>query len=90
MFAQLILLREFISMEVQEGQTELSAVFVDFSNAIDFLVNLEYKELLIDGENYIKDVRIETIQNNLYQYPTKGEGKSQYTCYDIFKAGGTE
>ena len=51
-------------------------MFVDFSNAIDFLVNLDYKELLIDGESYVKDVKIDKINNNLYQYPTKGDGKS--------------
>lgn len=51
-------------------------MFIDFSNAIDFLVNLDYKELLIDGESYVKEVKIENINNNLYQYPTKNDGKT--------------
>ena len=79
-------MREFVSNAVQEGITDLSSYFMDFNNATDFLINLDYKELLRNGVVYLQKVRITEIKNNLFQYPDK-TAQTQYTKYDVFGAG---
>lgn len=56
---------------------------MDFNNATEFLINLDYKELLRHGSSYLKEVRMEEMTDNLYAYPDPG-AKTVYTRYDLF------
>jgi hypothetical protein len=79
-----------VPQKVQSGNSELSAVFIDFSNAVDFLLNLEFKELIIGGESYVQEVKYEAIKNNVYEYTTKTRKSSAVNSYEIFKADSQE
>ena len=86
--AQLTVIEDFLPDKIKFGSSWLSQSYLDFKNAVDYLVSLDLQSLEEGGAAYLKQVKIDQVVTNKFRYPETCDSLSQHTNFDIFRVGG--
>jgi hypothetical protein len=83
--AQLTLISSFISDDIKFGSSRLSACYVDFKSATEFLVSLEKAVLEKEGPQYLQNVRLDQLKSKKYVYDDiNSDVVSDESSFDMF------
>jgi len=83
--AQLTLISSFISDDIKFGSSRLSACYVDFKSATEFLVSLDKGRLEKEGPQYLQNIKLDQLKSKKYVYDDlDSDVVSDESSFDMF------